>query len=732
MKFSYALIKKLAPKAPPIGKLADGLNAHAFEVERFAGDLLDINLPANRYSDAASHIGIAREAAAIFSARGVRLRPIRLWRRSAFGGGLRLKDPVRTIVNQPSGHGLITVTVENPKRCPRYAARVFDIPAIKPSPAWMQKVLTTCGLKPVSGIVDLMNYVMLETGQPLHAFDHDRIADSRGPHADRRGKSRRQSASGPHKSASIVVRRAKKGERFETLDDQQCVLEPDDLVIADTKKALAIAGVKGGKNSGIERGTKRIVVEAANFSGPGIYRTSRRLKLPTDAAVRFMHNVSPALVDHGLDRATELLVGMGATLIDSADVYPKPAGDEVIEFDPGRYERLIGAPIAPAQARKYFQSLGFSVENADQRGLHADRRGKGLRESASGQRKSAFLVRVPAWRTDIETPEDLIEEAARLFGYNALPSEPPAVSIRPAVEDDAIILKDRARTLLAGYRVDELVSSSFLGTADLAGHEPTDGMFGAPERIVEVENPIAEDKRYLRPSVLPLLLAAVRRNSRSFDVVRLFEIGKVFSRAKSGVDEELALGIVLAAKDEPKLIFELKGLVDGFLKSLGLEEFFIAEQDGRLRIEVDHAVLGNLRLVRLERRWVAAAGELNLNKVLALAEGEREYRPLPKYPAVVRDVSFLVGRDVRIGDILAAIQEASPAIVGDVDLTDEYMDEKLSSPPSPDGSGRASKQSLTFRIVFQAEDRTLTDAEVNREFRKIVTAVREKFRAGVR
>jgi len=684
MKFSYSLIKKLAPKAPLIGKLAEGLNAHAFEVEEFAGDVLEINLPANRYSDAASHIGIAREVAAIF--------------------GGRFNDPVQTIVNLPSGRGLITVAIEDPKRCPRYAARVFDIPVIKPSPVWIQKVLKTCGLKPIDGIVDLMNYVMLETGQPLHSFDYERLAD--------RGKGK-----------GIVVRRAKRGERFETLDGQHCMLEPADLVIADTEKALAIAGIKGGKNSGVERGTKRIVVEAANFGGPDIYRSSRRLKLPTEAAMRFMHDISPALVDWGLDRATELLVGMGATLVDSVDVYPKPVGDEVIEFDPERYERLIGAPIAPAQVRKYFTALGFTLEPLMNADSNADKRGgKNIRvNQRSNPRKPAFLVRVPAWRTDIGTQEDLIEEAARLFGYNALPSEPPAVSIRPAVEDDAIILKDRARTLLASYRVDELVSSSFLGAADLAGHVPTEGMFSAPERTVEVENPIAEDKRYLRPGVLPLLIAAARHNSHSFDVVRLFEIGKVFSRTKSGVDEELALGIVLAAKDEPKLIFELKGLVDSFLKGLGLDEFFFNEGKEQLRIEVGRAVLGNIRPMHLERRWVAAVGELNLNKVLALAEGEREYRPLPKYPAVVRDVSFLVGRDVRVGDIFAAIQNVSPVIVGDVDLTDEYTDEKLGG-----------KQSLTFRIVFQAEDRTLTDVEVNREFQKIVAAVRKKFRAEVR
>lgn len=675
MKFSYALIRKLLPSAPPIQTLTAGLNAHSFEVEGVSGDLFEVKLPANIYSYAASHIGIARETAAIFN--------------------LKLKRSVVRTVNVPEGKGLIAVKVADVRLCPRYAARYFEIKKPKPSLRETQKILATCGINPVNNIVDLMNYVMLETGQPLHAFDADKVADKRGQYADRRGKDRHAPA--------LTVRRAKKNEKIETLDGQKFVLDADALVIADARQPLAIAGVKGGLRSGITEETRRIVVEAANFDQISIYRTSRKLKLTTDASARFAHDPSPTLVGWGMDRVTELLRGEGAELLDSVDRYPQPVGDEVIDFDPKKYETLIGSPISIAEAEKYFCALGL--------------------EPKAVQTKSGnFLrVRVPSWRNDLENAEDLYEEIARLVGYTKLRKTVPTVTLQSVAEEDAVVMKDRIRMGLVQFQLDETCNHSFVGEKDVRAWRKEYAIIGRSAKPLEIANPIAEDKKYLRPSLVPLLLKNVRDNSRFYDEVRLFEVGRVFGKVGGAAREKLVAGIVLAAKKAPKAILELKGIADGFLKSLGLTDFSFVPRGGYLLVESDGHVVAELQSLGLEKGWTAAVAEIDAEKLLQIIREEREFRPFPKYPSVIRDISVLVSKDARIGDMVQLIQEVNVRLIDDVDLIDEYVDEKLGG-----------RQSLTFRIVFRAEDRTLTDAEVNMEMKKTFAALKRKFRAEIR
>ncbi len=734
MKFSYSLIKKLLPQAPAKAKLAEALNSHSFEVESFDGDCLDISLASNRYSDAASHLGIAREGAA-----GLGL--------SAQGGsvsGGKLKNPVKKIINLPLDMGFLNVEVKEKSLCPRYAARYFEVKRISASPAWLQKILKTCGLKPINTVVDTMNYVMLEVGQPLHAFDFDKIksANPKSPPTPR--LRRAGEILNPKK---IIIRKAKNGEKIETLDGQKFVLDGNDLVIADSKKALAIAGIKGGANSGVDKNTKRIIVEAANFEPVGVFKTSRKLKLITDASLRFDHGLSPALVDWGLDRATELLVKMGAKLIDSVDiyphtttrsfstggakrgssfgvgVYPKPArfagasarrvGEELIEFDTKKYEHLIGASVSVNAAKNYFRALGFSVE------------------AAKTKNENSFLVRVPAWRTDIEQFEDLAEEISRLSGYGKLQPQSPAVGLKPATEENIIILKDRIRELLLHFHLDEVYNYSFVSDADLRrpyadqrGKSQRESAFSQRESaLVELQNPVSKDFPYLLSNLEGGLLKNIAFNSRFFDTIRIFEIGNVFQKKGGAVGETLHLGIALSAKKEP-LILELKGIADEMLKGLGIMDVSFVESGNSLRVESDHQVIASLKLLHLEKGRTASIAEFDLEKLLPLVEEEREFKPLPKYPAVVRDISILVGSDVRIGGILEAIQKASPALIEDVDLIDEY---------TKDGNPRESApRSLTFRILFQAEDRTLTDEEVDEEMKKISAKLKKDFRAEIR
>ncbi len=648
MKFSYALIKKLSPRLPGITKVAEASNLYSFEVEEAAGDLLDIAMPANRYSDAASHIGIAREVSAALE------KPF--------------KSPVKEIINPPSGQGILKVEVENRAACPRYSARVFEIKKLPATPAWMKGVFKTCGLKPINGIVDLTNYVMLETGQPLHAFDAGKLA-----------------------SGKIIVRKAKNGEKIETLDGQRFELNPNDIVIADSSKALGIAGIKGGLNSGVDGRTRRIIVEAANFDPVRIFKTSRRLKLVTDASVRFSHGLSPELAGQGMDRITELLIKSGAKLVDSVDIYPKKAGDGIIEFTPERYKSLIGAEISQAKAKKIFMSIGFLIE----------------KNGAKKKSPDSFLVRVPAWRTDVENQEDLIEEAARFIGYNKMKPQMPTVALKPAQEEDMVILKEKVRRFLVNVNLNEVYNHSF---SDEGG-----------KSAVGLENPISSEFKELRQTLQAGLLKNVADNGRFFDEVRVFEIGKIFKSEGGNVRENLHLGIAIGARKKSSVL-ELKGIFDDLLRSLGLEDFRMTESAGEaLRIESGKRIFGSIKAANLEKGWVASVGEISLDAILPVIEEERAFKPLPKYPAVMRDISVLLSVDARIGQVMEAIERASSKSVEDVDLIDEYVDEKF------DG-----KQSLTFRIIFQSEDKTLTDAEVDRDLSKIISELKKTFRAEVR
>lgn len=684
MKFSYFLIKKILPTVPPKKKLVEALNLHSFEAENLRGDVFEVSLPANRYSDASSHLGIAREAAFIF--------------------GKKLKQPIKIIINPPSNRGFLEVAIKAPKLCPRYSARYFEIKKVGSSPSWLKKILKSCGLKPINDIVDLMNYVMLETGQPLHAFDFDKIFPEKTRLTDIRSTKRIE-------KKTIVVRLAKNGETIETLDGQKITLDSQTLVIADKKKPLAIAGIKGGASSGINSETRRIVVEAANFDSASIYKSSRRLNLFTDAASRFSHSISPALVDWGMDRVTELLLQKGAKLIDSIDIYPQPVGKEIIEFDLRKYEKVVGEKADLKITEKSFKTLGFEIKKIT---------------------PNSFLVEIPPWRSDIQNFEDLVEEVARFSGYNKISPQTPLFFIKPPEEEDKFILKDRIRQFLVNLHFDEVYNYSFISENDFKKFLADEL---EKEKLVELQNPISEDKKYLRPSLLPKLFENIEQNSHfSLDNekhLRIFELGKVFAKSRNAILEELFLGMVLSRKNSPHLILELKGIIDELLGSFGLTDISFVELSpsskslvkplALLRVESDHIVLGNIKLFSWPKNMWVAAAQINTEKLLRLVKEEIEFKPLPKYPSITRDISLLVEPNIRIGEILNLIQEVSPVLVVDVDLIDDYIDERFGS-----------KHSLTFRIVFRAEDRTLTDEEVNGEMMKISDILRQNFGAEIR
>jgi len=652
MKFSYSLIKRLLPKAPASKKIMEEMNLHAFEVEDVKGDTLEIKLPANRYSDASSHIGIAREVGAIF--------------------GLNFKSPLKSIVNIPSGRKLVKVEVKDPAACPRYIARYFEINKFPTTPDWMKKALKSCGVQSINGIVDLMNYVMLEVGQPLHAFDADKL------------------------EGKIIVRKAKSGEKITTLDDKQFELSTSDLVIADESRALAIAGIKGGKHAGVLKSTKKIVVEAASFDYVGIFKTSRALKLQTDASLRFAHNLSPELAGLAMDRVTELLTKAGLKLKDGCEVYPVKAKEKTVYFDIEKFEKLTGESIEVAKAKKYFEALGFSFDGKK--------------------------VRVPAWRSDVYEFEDLAEELSRMLGFGGMKSLPPMVSIKPTFEDEVFAFSSKLRHLVSRMGFDEILTTSFVGDSEVRVSDQS--FFGSDAKNVEVLNAISEEKKFMRKNLTGLLLEVAEQNSRFFEEIKIFEIGKTFAWQGKEAKEKLVLGLAVGGKKKKESALLVKGAIDEVLRGVGITEFVFDEDGAHLYVKVGGRVVGFLKDFEnfgKAKGWVLAVGELDLSQIISMAEEEFSYEPVAKYPAVMRDISLMVDDSVRIGEIVEEISLANEKLIVDVDLVDEYWDEKFGS-----------KQSLTFRIVFQADDHTLTDNEVNLEMENIVAILRQKFQGEIR
>ncbi len=685
MKFSFPLIKKLVPTAKNKRELIKKLNAHFFEAEEAGGNALEISIPPNRFSDAASHWGIAKEISAIYSRN------------------FRTQNPKPKTQNLGSAKAPFKIEIQNKKLCPRYMAQYFEKVKIGPSPKWMKGVLIDCGLRPINSVVDIMNYAMLETGQPLHAFDYDKLTQS----ADRK--------------AQIIVRRAKKGEKITTLDDKIYQLDENILVIAggfkmdsrkklekDSGAVLAIAGIKGGKNAEVDKNTKRIIVESANFNGANIYRASKILKLSTDASLRFSHNISPELTAMGLNRAAQLLLEIaGARAGQIADVNFVKARKKFIKFDLDKFNEFIGLRLDIKSCRKYLELLGFKIS----------------RPPSIIRNQSSFLVEVPAIRCDIEVFEDLAEEIMRLYGYDRLESSPPRIHLTPSGFEDRIILKDKARKILIGTGLNEVSNYAFIGEADLA--------FGKEWKntTVELANPISSQFKYLRPSLTVGLLKNIESNLRFFDEVKIFEIGNVFFKKKDDkLAEKLTLGIVLASKNKKHAFFELKGIIKEFFGKVGLSDYLMPEidkgdnflQPGEiLKIESGRVVIGYLGGINKDFiKDNAALAEIDLGRLLKLVSEEHEYRPLSKYPSMMRDVSILVEPGARVGEIIQAIQESDLKYIEDVDLIDEFELEL--------------KRSLTFRVIFQAENRTLTEQEVNREMEKIVKMLKSRFKAGIR
>jgi phenylalanyl-tRNA synthetase beta chain len=681
------------------GLALEGIERHGEDV------VLDFDVTANR-PDCLSVKGIAREIATAYDlplGQPSRKRP---GSHRTFGFSTGSAHDVLATSGPSITHDSISVSIPDDELCSRYVAAVADV-TLGPSPDWMQSRLSACGIRPISNIVDITNYVLLELGYPMHAFDYAKLA---GP--------------------AIVVRRARRGETLRTLDDKDRTLDTDALVIADAERAQALGGVMGGAESEVSESTTRIVFEAAWFKPQSVRATSKRLGLRTEASYRFERGADLTATATAMERALQLLeeIGAGNAAGPIVDCYPRPYVDRQVTLDVAQVERLLGMPVPETDALRIVESLGFGVKTLG--GWHA-----GVPEAATplAQPGHAWQVQVPGWRVDVHRPVDVIEEIGRHYGFEHLPSTFPAVEQPPADSDPRLARDHRVRSALIAMGLSEAITFAFIESAAAAP-------FAGDDAPVVLANPLSEKFTTLRPGLLPGLIDAVSHNRRhGRRDVRLFEIGTRFSsrgetRAVAAAWTGLATPEHWSGGAREVDFFDLKGVVEQVCGVMNVEEEYAPTSrpylvDGRAAdVRVGGqvvGVVGQLAPSVLEARDLPAADavvvlEIDLDALSARSSrAGRVTSPLPRHPSVVRDIAILVDDTLSAETVRGTIRAAGPTTLVDVREFDRYQGKGI-----PEG-----KVSLALRLTFQAADRTLTDSEVHTAMEQIMTELTSKLGA---
>lgn len=647
-----------------------------------AESVLELELTANR-GDCASILGVAREV------------------RAQTGAPLRL-PPTDVAEGDTRAETLVRVAIDDPEGCPRYVARIVRGVRVGPSPEWARRRLEAAGLRAINNVVDVTNLVLLELGQPLHAFDLVKVG-----------------------GGEVRVRCARPGERLRTLDGQDRALEPTDLVIADATRAIALAGVMGGAESEVTEATRDVLIESAVFAPARIRRTARRVGLHSEASYRFERGVDRDGVRRAADRAARLLTELagGTPAAGAVEVSAgPPEAPRQIEVDPARLNRLLGTALAEDEIQARLARLEIEA-------------------TPSGDGR--LRCRVPSYRNDLSIAEDVAEEVARLHGLDRIEARLPVAPLRAFVQPPHRALVDRARDGLVAAGLVEVATLSFLDAADLdrLGLSLDDRR----RRTVRIQNPIGEDQSRLRSTLVPALLRAARANlSHKVDRVQIFEVARVYfsdgRAAEEGLaDEPLRLVAVLTRGEraslwEPRepapLFFEAKGVAQRLLEALGREAWLRAGAAEPYlhpavanEIVTQKGVVGSVGELHpdaaraFEIETPCALVELDLAALSALPERRLRYTEVSNQPPVRRDLAVLLGREVAAGEVLEAIRkQAGPRLVA-AEIFDRYEGTGV-----PDG-----KVSVAFRLVFQRADRAFTDAEIAKLVERVVGMLGHRF-----
>ncbi|NLI61428.1 MAG: phenylalanine--tRNA ligase subunit beta [Clostridiales bacterium] len=643
------------------------------EALELADEVIEFEITSNR-PDCLSMVGIAREAAVTLKT-SYKLPEV------------ELSKSVGNIQKEAK------VIVEDDKLCPRFCARVVEDIKIEPSPQWMRRRLASAGIRPINNIVDITNYVMLELGQPMHAYDLDKIEDK-----------------------TIVVRRAKEGETLLTLDKQVRKLTEDMLVIADTEKAIGLAGVMGGYNTEVTAHTRNILLESANFDGGSVRLASKALGLRSEASSRFEKSLDILNVEKAVDRAAQLIeeLGAGRVVEGKIDVCTASLEARVIDVEWNRINNLLGIDISVQDICEILENLSFKT----------------------WVKEDLLKVEIPSFRQDIEGVADLAEEVARIYGYDKIPLTLMENSVAEGIRTRQQKLMDMAKKTLTSMGLFETSTYSF-------GSPKVYGKIGyKPEKypeLVIISNPLGEDQSAMRTTLIPNILEVLARNeSRRIEDCRIFEIGNIYMPKSLPVEELPIERATLAIGQYGKDVnfYTLKGQVEKLFEVFGILEdieflphthpsfhpgrtamVMIGEEELGVLGEVHPRVCENYDL----RNRVLLA-ELNFELMLKLAKTEKEFEHLPRYPAVTRDLAIIVNTQVLASSIEKVIRKSGGDLLENVELFDIYEGDQI-----PQGY-----RSMAYALRYRAADRTLKDEDINPIHDSIVAALRDELGAELR
>jgi len=649
------------------------LGVCALELLQIKEDIVEFEITGNR-PDCNSIIGIARETAATFDKK--------------------FKYPEIIVEEKAEGKAseYVSVEIKSPDLCPRYAARIIKNVKIENSPLWLRHKLTCAGVRPINNIVDITNYVMLELGQPLHAFDIDDIAEGK-----------------------IVVRNATDGEKITTLDGVERILDSSMLVIADPQKAVAIAGVMGGEGSKITESSRGIIFESANFNGPNIRATSKKLGLRTDASGKYEKGLDPNISMDAVNRCAQLveLLGCGEVVEGVVDCYPSPTVTREVKFDPKRVNAILGTNIAENDMYAYLERLGITAVNG--------------------------VATPPTFRADIEMEADIIEEVGRIYGYNNIESAlgQGASTVGKLNKKQKIerLIKDTITSL--GFM--EAMSYSFESPKVFeALRLPVDSAY---RNTAVIRNPLGEDFSIMRTTPLNGMLKNLATNyNRRVDEAMLFELAKVYIPKQIPMtelpSEQDMLCCAFYSKDKGKDFYYLKGVCEAFLDSVGISRAgFEPVNDipfmhpGRCAkitaFGQDIGFLGEIHPEVLENYEIGVKAYVlvvSSDIIYERANLTKTFQPLPKYPAMTRDIAMLVKDEILSGQIENIIKKRGGKMLESVKLFDVYKGEQVAK----------GMKSMAYSIIFRAQDKTLTDEEVSEKMETIVTSLEKEVGANLR
>lgn len=669
----------ILPEDTPLGQ----------EITQFLGlddYILELDLTPNR-SDCLSVLNIAREIGALLK------QPVRIPELTKLPVEQRIQD-------------LAEVEIQAPDLCHRYTASMVRGVKVAPSPFWMQHRLQCAGIRPINNIVDITNYILMELGQPLHAFDYDQIAG--------------------HK---ITVRRGEQDETIVTLDGNKRTLTSDMLLICDQARPVGVAGVMGGENTEVTAETQNVFIEAAYFLPTSVRRTATKLGLRSEASIRFEKGINMDTVALAAQRAAQLMQALGGGVVVGGiiDQYPTPHQAPVITLPLAKVNAVLGTKIDDQTIKDVLLSLNFEL---------------------IASTNEAIQVRVPAYRPDVTIAEDLIEEVARVYGYNNIPETLPNGASGRGQLTSGQKIRDQMINKLVALGLNEVVNYSFINkNNDDKLNLPLDDL---RRKSVAVLNPLSEEQGHMRTSMLSGLLSTMTSNiNRRNEDIAIFEMGKVYLLDGELTPENLArekwvLGLGLRGKTdftwqgggESYDFYYLKGIVEGLVAELKIKDAIykpckdssIYHPGRSAYLMVDDQVVGIFGELHpqiadnydLSGRYYM--GEIEVEKLIAHGVGKTLVKHLPKFPSVTRDLAVVVSEEVSSAQLSACIQDAAGALLVDVKLFDVYQGDQI----------KAGEKSMAFALIFQADDRTLTDIEVNAEYEKIYETLRNQYGAVLR